>query len=123
MSWGELPKIGTILQAQWRALGIDVQLEQMSYPAALEAGHAGQAPPHAFRHLGDRPEPAHGFFTTGSLNGFNWAKVSDPELDAWLEEAAAGERLGRSGRQLYAKVPSSGSWTRPGCCPSVTRST
>ena len=40
-SWGELAKIGTILQAQWRQLGVDVQLETMSYPAALEAGRKG----------------------------------------------------------------------------------
>jgi peptide/nickel transport system substrate-binding protein len=41
MAWGELPKVGTILQAQWRAIGIDLQLEPLTYPAALEAGRSG----------------------------------------------------------------------------------
>jgi len=88
MSWGELPKIGTILQAQWRAVGIDLQLDPLTYPAALEAGRAGTHHMMPFVISGTDPDLLSTFFHSRNLGGFNWAKVSDPEVDGWLEEAA-----------------------------------
>jgi len=103
MSWGELPKIGTILQAQWRAVGIDLQLDPLTYPAALEAGRKGTHHMMPFVISGTDPDLLSDFFHSRNLDGFNWAKVSDPEVDGWLEEAARTlawpERAA-----LYAKV-------------------
>ncbi len=102
-SWGELTKIGTILQAQWRQLGIDVQWETMSYPAALEAGRKGSdnLVPSVFS--GTDPDLLRTYFDSSQLNGFNWAQVSDPQVDAWLEEAARATDWAQRA-PWYAKV-------------------
>ena len=102
-SWGELTKVGTILQAQWRQLGVDVQWETMSYPAALDAARKGvdELIPSVFS--GTDPDLLRTYFASSQLNGFNWAKVSDPEVDAWLEQAArAADWTQRA--PLYARV-------------------
>ena len=88
MSWGELPAIGTILQAQWREAGIDLQLESMAYPAALEAGREGTHHLVPFVLSGTDPSLLSNFFHSRSIGGFNWSQVSDPEVDTWLDEAA-----------------------------------
>jgi peptide/nickel transport system substrate-binding protein len=103
MSWGELPAIGTILQAQWRKAGIDLQLEPLTYPAALEAGRAGTHHLLPFVISGTDPDLLSDFFHSRNLGGFNFAKVKDPELDAWLDEASReGDWTKREA--LYAKV-------------------
>jgi peptide/nickel transport system substrate-binding protein len=88
MTWGELPAIGTILQAQWRKAGIDLQWESLTYPAALEAASAGTYHLMPFVSSGTDPDLLSDFFHSRNLGGFNFAKVSDPELDAWLDEAS-----------------------------------
>lgn len=103
MSWGELPAIGTILQAQWKAAGIDLQLEQMPYPAALEAGRNGTHHLIPFSNSGTDPSLLRTFFHSSNIGAFNWSRVSDPEVDAWLDEA---QQLGDFAKraELYAKV-------------------
>lgn len=90
MSWGELPAIGTILQAQWKSAGIDLALEEMPYPAALEAGRQGTRHLVPFVNSGTDPNLLRSFFHSSNIGGFNWSRVSDPEVDAWLDE---GTRL------------------------------
>jgi peptide/nickel transport system substrate-binding protein len=103
MTWGELPAVGTILQAQWREVGVDLQLEPMAYPAALEAGRAGAHHLMPFVLSGTDPVLLSNFFHSRNLGAFNFARVSDPELDAWLD--AAGTEGNWSKRaQLYANV-------------------
>jgi len=103
MSWGELPKIGTILQAQWRAVGIDLQLDPLTYPAALEAGRAGAHHMLPFSISGTDPDLLSAFFHSRNLGGFNWARVSDPEVDGWLT-AAARALAWPERASLYARV-------------------
>jgi peptide/nickel transport system substrate-binding protein len=103
MSWGELPAIGTILQAQWRKAGVDLQLEPMTYPAALEAARAGTHHLMPFVISGTDPDLLSDFFHSRNLGGFNFAKVNDPELDAWLDEASR-ERDWSKRAALYTKV-------------------
>lgn len=86
MSWGELPAIGTILQAQWKAAGIDLALEEMPYPAALEAGRKGAKHLVPFVNSGTDPNLLRSFFHSSNIGGFNWSRVSDPQVDAWLDE-------------------------------------
>jgi peptide/nickel transport system substrate-binding protein len=88
MTWGELPAIGTILQAQWKALGVNLQLEPMPYPAALEAGRKGTHHLIPFATSGTDPNLLRTYFHSSNVGGFNWARVSDPELDSWLDQAA-----------------------------------
>lgn len=115
MSWGELPSVGTILQAQWRQAGIDLQLETMAYPAALEAGRAGQHHLMPFVISGTDPSLLATFFHSRNLGGFNFAGVNDPEIDGWLDEAGrAGEWARRA--DLYARVQQrvmDQAWTLP----------
>ena len=103
MAWGELPAVGTILQAQWRKAGIDLQLEPMAYPAALEAGRAGAHHLVPFVISGTDPDLLSDFFHSRNLGGFNFAKVSDPEMDAWLD-AASQEGVWSKRSELYADV-------------------
>jgi peptide/nickel transport system substrate-binding protein len=103
MSWGELPAIGTILQAQWRKAGIDLQLEPLTYPAALEAGRAGTHHLMPFVISGTDPDLLSNFFHSRNLGGFNFAKVSDPGLDAWLD-AASREVDWPKRADLYSRV-------------------
>ena len=90
MSWGELPAIGTILQAQWKAAGVRLDLEQMPYPAALEAGRNGTHHLIPFSNSGTDASLLRTFFHSDNIGGFNWARVSEPAIDAALDEA---ERL------------------------------
>jgi peptide/nickel transport system substrate-binding protein len=102
-SWGELPSVGTILQAQWRDVGIDLQLDPMTYPAALEAGRAGTYHLIPFVSSGTDPDLLSDFFHSRNLQGFNFAKVNDPQVDAWLDEASReGDWTKRA--TLYADI-------------------
>jgi peptide/nickel transport system substrate-binding protein len=103
MSWGELSAIGTILQAQWREAGVDLQLEQMAYPAALEAGRKGTHHLIPFVLSGTDPDLLATFFHSRNLGGFNWSHVNDPEVDAWLDEAAQTTDWAKRAA-LYQKV-------------------
>jgi peptide/nickel transport system substrate-binding protein len=102
-SWGELAKIGTILQAQWRQLGVDVQWDTLSYPAALDASRKGtyHLMPSVFS--GTDPDLLRTYFASSQIGGFNWSRVSDPAVDSWLEEAARTTDWAQRG-PLYAKV-------------------
>jgi peptide/nickel transport system substrate-binding protein len=88
MAWGELPAVGTILQAQWRAAGVDLRWEQLPYPAALEAGRNGTHHLIPFVQSGADPGLLAAFFHSRNIGGFNWSRVADPEVDTWLDEAA-----------------------------------
>lgn len=102
-SWGELGSVATILQAQWKPFGISLELEQMPYPAVLEAGRNGTHHLVPFVNSGTDPSLLRTFFHSENIGGFNWSRVSDPQVDAWLEE---GERLPDSPERyrLYYQV-------------------
>lgn len=103
MSWGELPAIGTILQAQWRAAGIDLALEQMPYPAALEAGRNGAKHLVPFVNSGTEPSLLRTFFHSTNIGGFNWSRVADAEVDTWLDAAGRSNDWQARARD-YAQV-------------------
>lgn len=115
MTWGELPAIGTILQAQLKEAGIDLRLESMTYPAALEAGRKGTHYLIPFVFAGTDASLLSNSFHSRNIGSFNWSRVSDPELDAWLDQAAqAFEWSVRA--PLYQKVQQrvmQQAWTLP----------
>jgi peptide/nickel transport system substrate-binding protein len=86
MGWGYMPEVGQLVAAQWAGLGIGVNSQVVSYPEALEVAGEGRHHLIPFNLSGSDPDILRKFFH--SQGGFNWAKVEDPELDAWLEEAA-----------------------------------
>jgi len=104
MSWGYVPEVGQMLQAQWRQVGIEVQMQEMAFPAALAAAREGQH--HLAPMLFSSSDPGILSATFHSANaeaGFNWAKVRDEELDRLLDAGAQAmdekERLA-----LYAQA-------------------
>ena len=101
MGWGYMPEIGQLLAAQWTELGIGVNSQVVSYPEALEVGSEGSHHLIPFNLSGSDPDILRKFFHSQAT--FNWAKANDPELDAWLEEAARlSDREQRS--TLYASI-------------------
>ena len=101
MGWGLMPEVAQMLESDWRAVGVQVNAQLVSYPAALEAAANGDHNVIPFNLSGTDPAQLNSFFSSGG--GFNWSKIHDPELDEWLNEAAAiGEWSGRL--ELYSKA-------------------
>lgn len=89
MTWGLIPEVGTLLQAQLRNVGIDLQNRTVSYPAALDA--ARQSDHHLIPFILSNTDPdilRTFFHSQNSPKGFNWSKIEDPELDRLLTEGA-----------------------------------
>jgi peptide/nickel transport system substrate-binding protein len=89
MTWGSLPEVGALLQAQLREAGIDLQNRTVAFPAALDAARQGQHHLIPFNLSSSDPDILRNFFYSGNApEGFNWSKVADPELDRLLIEGA-----------------------------------
>lgn len=104
MSWGYIPEVAQIVQAQLEAVGVGVQPYNVTYPAALEAGREGRHNLMPFSLASSDPDILRTFFDSANADaGFNWAKVRDARLDELL---ALGLRtvdpIGR--RAVYAEA-------------------
>jgi peptide/nickel transport system substrate-binding protein len=86
MSWGFMPEVAQLLQAQFKAIGVEMQSQVIAYPAALEAAREGKHHLIPFSLSSSDPDILRTFFH--SDGGFNWAKVRDPRLNGLLEEGA-----------------------------------
>jgi peptide/nickel transport system substrate-binding protein len=86
MGWGYMPEVGQLLAAQWAELGVSVDSQVVSYPEALQVADEGRHHLIPFNLSGSDPDILRKFFH--SQAGFNWSKVDDGELDAWLETTA-----------------------------------
>jgi len=101
MGWGYMPEIGQLMASQWADLGVAVESRVVSYPEAREIASEGEYHLIPFTLSGSDPDILRKFFHSQAL--FNWSKVEDPEMDAWLEEAARlPDRPERS--RLYYQV-------------------
>jgi peptide/nickel transport system substrate-binding protein len=87
MSWGMMPEVVQMLESAWTAVGFEVDSQLVSYPAALEAAANGEHNVIPFNLFGTDPSLLASFYSTGA--GFNWSMIRDPELDRWLQQAAA----------------------------------
>lgn len=86
-SWGFVPQVGEMLQAQLKTVGIDVELQLLSYPATREAANNGDH--HLVPMVFFSSDPSVLDLTYLGKNadgGFNWSKVKDAELDRLLTE-------------------------------------
>jgi peptide/nickel transport system substrate-binding protein len=81
-----MPQVAQLLESQWAQLGIRVKTRQVTYPEALDIGKKGEHHLMPFFTSGTDPDLLSPFFLSGA--SFNWSKVSDPELDAWLDQGA-----------------------------------
>jgi peptide/nickel transport system substrate-binding protein len=86
MGWGFMPEVAQLLQAQFRAVGVDMQSQVVAYPAALEAAREGKHNLIPFTLSSSDPDILRTFFH--SDGGFNWAKAHEPRLDELLDEGA-----------------------------------
>jgi peptide/nickel transport system substrate-binding protein len=101
MGWGYMPEVGQLLAAQWAELGVEVHSQVVSYPEALQLAGEGRHHLIPFNLSGSDPDILRKFFH--SQASFNWAKLDDSELDAWLETAArTSDRAERAA--LYSRV-------------------
>ncbi len=87
MGWGYMPEVGQLLAAQWAEVGIQTNSQMLGgFPEAVQVVAEGRHHLIPFNLSGGDPDILRQFFH--SQGGSNWSKVSDPQLDSWLEEAA-----------------------------------
>jgi peptide/nickel transport system substrate-binding protein len=103
MGWGYLPEVGQFLQAQLRAVGIDLQMQTVAYPAAVEAASQG------LHHLAPMvlsssdPSVLSLTFPSSGQPGFNWSKAEDAELAGLLTDAVRTMDLNHRAK-LYSQA-------------------
>ena len=86
MDWGYMREIGQLVAAQWSEIGIGVNSQVVSYPEALEIASEGRHHLIPFNLSGSDPDILRKFFHSEA--NFNWSKLDDAEMDAWLDAAA-----------------------------------
>lgn len=104
MGWGSMPEVGTTLQGLYRQLGVELDAEVLSYPAALEAAHNNEHHLIPMAVSSSDPDILSSYFHSRNIeNGFSWSRYPDTELDEWLDKGAQAidpdERA-----ELYAKA-------------------
>lgn len=85
--WGLIPDVATLIQDQWRTIGVKATLIPVpSRNLLVEAVSGGDYNLVAFYSFGVDPALLNDYYlSTGSLN---WMHINDPNLDAALQEAA-----------------------------------
>jgi len=104
MGWGYVPEVAQLLQAQLKAVGIEMESQVVAYPAALEAAREGKHNLIPFGLSSSDPDILRTFFhSRNAEGGFNWSKVRDPNLDRLLEDGARTLDPGKR-KELYAQA-------------------
>jgi len=85
MGFGFVPETAQLLQAQWAAVGVDWKTQSVPYGTLLKAGSEGSVNVIPFFDSGNDPDILRKFFRSDAA--FNYAKVSDPAIDAALDKA------------------------------------
>jgi len=84
--WNQMPDVAQLLQSQWRALGIGVELIQApDFPSLRQRVRDDDYDVIAFYEFGVDPGLLNRFYLSGAVN--NWSGISDPQLDQALYEA------------------------------------
>jgi len=85
-----------MLRAQFKDVGIDLQVQVVAYPAAMEAAKNGEHHLAAMVFSGSDPSVLNlTYLSANADGGFNWSKVRDSELDRRLTEAVSALDLGQ----------------------------
>jgi peptide/nickel transport system substrate-binding protein len=104
MGWGYIPEVGEMLQDQFSAVGVGMTSRQTTFSNALGDIAEGSYDLAPFLFSNSDPDILRTTFHSSNVDGgFNWSKVSDPQLDAWLEEGKQTmDETAR--RQIYANI-------------------
>ena len=104
MGWGYIPEVGQILQNQFAEVGIGITSRQTTFSNALGDVAEGRYHLVPFLFSNSDPDILRTTFHSSNIDGgFNWSKVSDPQLDAWLEDGKqAIDEVER--RRIYAEI-------------------
>ncbi len=104
MGWGSMPEVGQMVQAMLLQIGLNAETRLLSYPSALQAAGDGEHNLIPMAISASDPDILRTFFhSRNASGGFNWSKVSDPDMDRWLDEGVRTNDPARR-RELYAKV-------------------
>jgi peptide/nickel transport system substrate-binding protein len=104
MGWGSMPEVGTAMEGLYRQLGVKLEPQVLSYPAALEAAANNEHHLIPMAISSSDPDILSSYFHSRNIDGgFSWSRYSDPELDEWLD-AGAQETDPEARAELYAKV-------------------
>ena len=85
MSFGFVPETAQLLQAQWAVVGVDLKTQLVPYGTLLQAGREGSVNVIPFFDSSNDPDILRKFFRSDA--SFNFARISDPALDAALDKA------------------------------------
>ncbi len=104
MGWGYIPEVAQMLQDQLKDVGVGMTTRQTTFSNAL--GDVAQGSYHLAPFLFSYSDPdilRTTFHSSNVEGGFNWSKVSDTQLDAWLEQGKqATDEAAR--RETYAQI-------------------
>jgi len=95
--------MATFLQGSFREVGVDLQVEPLELAAARERRIAGLYDVGMLWFSYADPDILRAIFHSDNIGAFNRANYSNPEVDQWLDEAAAsGDPEARA--QLYSQI-------------------
>jgi peptide/nickel transport system substrate-binding protein len=104
MGWGYIPEVGQMLQDQLKRVGVGMESRQMTFSNALSEVAEGSYHLVPFLFSNSDPDILRTTFHSSNVEGgFNWSKVSDSQLDAWLDEGKQ-EMDAEARREIYAKI-------------------
>ena len=87
MGFGFIPEVGQILQQQYLNVGVQLDTELLTFPAALQVATEGNYHLIPFTFSSSDPSILRSAFHSSNADGgFNWSKVRDAQLDAWLDQ-------------------------------------
>ena len=103
MSWGLVPQVSQMLQAQWRQVGVDLVINEVTFTAAQAAAKENKHNLIFWSEPGTDADLLRSFFDSENLGGRNWSNASLPALDDLLARARREGDPERR-RQLYGEA-------------------
>ncbi len=103
MGWGLVPEVSQLLQAQWRDLGVDLVINEVTFTAALAAVGENEHNLIFWSEPGTDGDLLRSFFHSENVGLRNWSNFASPEMDALLERAGR-ESDPEARRELYGRV-------------------
>jgi peptide/nickel transport system substrate-binding protein len=104
MTWGYLPEVGQMLQAQLLEVGVGLNIQVVAFPAAIEAASQGVHNLIPMTFSSSDPSILNtSYLSSNADGGFNWSKFRDPELDRLLQEATREMEIQRRA-EIYSQV-------------------
>ena len=84
-NWGHIEELATLMQGQLLQVGVKLELQMMSFPAALQAVSDGNYHLSPYGGGGWDPNVLRDYFSSDAY--FNWSKINMPDLDEILAQA------------------------------------